>query len=205
LVVGDAGAGRPRGGLAALRRGLQLEEGLAAGGAEVPGPDACGRRAAHDVGYERGDEREKIVVDMTGAYPTGVAERIVRTLIFLKREDRLILVDEVECRDGAEIETRLHVTGSVTVEERMATISTERVLVAVIPLDPECVTLGVGVHEGLELWEEGSPVRREYLRAMTQVREGKGRIRVVIVPYRGDEGELQGVHGRITLQCSNIL
>lgn len=141
------------------------------------------------VEYEQSDNQDRIVIDMTGAYPSGLVERVIRTLLFLKQEERLVLVDEVECQNGTEVETRLHVTGKLTLEEGMARISTGQASVTIVPSNPERVTLKIGIHEGLELREKGAPVQCEYLSALTKVQGGKGKIALVITPYREDGGK----------------
>ncbi len=70
------------------------------GRSQSPGVEYRGRIIEH----HHGDGWERIKIDVTEAYQPQILKRALRTLIFL-RYNGLILIDEIECREGVQVES----------------------------------------------------------------------------------------------------
>ena len=142
------------------------------------------------VEHRQAGNWERVIIDMTHAYPPDVLSNAQRTLYFLKPEG-WVLKDEVTCREGAEVESRLHVAGKVTLLKDGAIVSGEAGSVLITCAEPGVDRILIGVHENLRLghaYYDPSrmplPVPREYLRFLTTVRTGGSKIVLYIIPYR---------------------
>lgn len=67
--------------------------------------------------FKPGEKKDSVVLDLTRAYPSQLADKVMRKLFFLKdRPDGgLILEDEVKTKKKASIESRLQIQGKVRV------------------------------------------------------------------------------------------
>ena len=67
------------------------------------------------VSFEPGIDRDKIVVDLTNAYPSQSIKNITRTLYFVKNriDGQLILEDSVSLNKNSEIGSRIQINGEI--------------------------------------------------------------------------------------------
>lgn len=67
------------------------------------------------VSFESGIDRDKIVVDLTNAYPSQSIKNITRTLYFVKNriDGQLILEDSVSLNKNSEIGSRIQINGEI--------------------------------------------------------------------------------------------
>jgi hypothetical protein len=67
------------------------------------------------VSFDPREDKDTIVIDLTKAYPPGKANKITRTLQFLKdgRDGQLILEDLVSLNTTCKIESRIQINGSI--------------------------------------------------------------------------------------------
>ena len=139
------------------------------------------------VEHRQAGNWERVVIDMAHAYPSDVLSEARRTLYFLKTAG-WILKDEVTCDEGAEVESRLHVAGKVTLVEDGAIVSGESGSLLIACAESGVDRILIGAHEKLRLRATDSgPVRREYLRFLTTARDGNAEIVLCIIPYRTEQ------------------
>jgi len=164
------------------------------GRSQVPGREYEGKI----VEYCRETDWERIVLNLTAAYPSEVLSKAVRTLYFLK-PDGLVLIDEVKCREGAEVELRLHANGDVRLSTCGAVISAEKGSVLVALAEPASGRIQIGAHKGLRI--RGSKTTdAPYISLLTRAVGGHARIQAHIVPCQNDderEAKLQTIKLRL--------
>ena len=67
------------------------------------------------VSFESGIDRDRIVVDLTKAYPSESIKNITRTLYFVKNriDGQLILEDSISLNKNSEIGSRIQINGEI--------------------------------------------------------------------------------------------
>lgn len=151
------------------------------GKSQAPGREYEGKI----VEYHRETDWERIKIDLTKAYPSDVLSEAFRTLLFLKYEG-LVLIDEVKCRKGALVESRLHFRGEANLTSSGVDISSGSVRVLVTPEETSPINIEIGTHKGLKV-RDPQTAGAQYIRLLTRAAEGCGRIQTYIVPHRTED------------------
>jgi len=151
------------------------------GKSQVPGRQYEGRI----IEYHREVEWEKIKVDLTSAYPGELLSEATRTLYFFKLEG-LVVIDEVKCRKGAVVESRLHIRGKPKLTQSGVEITAGNGRILVAPEESLQIKLEIASHKGLKT-RDPELVNAQYIRLLTEATEGYAKIEVYIVPYRAGE------------------
>ena len=150
------------------------------GRSQAPGREYEGRI----VEFARNPSYETVRMDLTRAYPRGVLSEAFRTLIFFKDEG-LVLIDEVKCRKGAVVESRLHFGGRPNMTSSGIELlwGKGRMFVS---CDTHLVDVEIGTHNGVKL-QDSEHADAQYIRLLVKAVEGSATIKAYIVPHRTDD------------------
>ncbi|MEM1569891.1 MAG: heparinase II/III family protein [Candidatus Bathyarchaeia archaeon] len=133
------------------------------------------------VEFKHEDDWELIKLDLTGAYPSDILSKAMRTLVFFKRSG-LVLVDEVACRENALVETRLHFRGDFQQMDHWVDVVAEKGRVRIQP-EGYSIEVAVDHHKGLKT-RDAMLVNAKYIRLIKRAIRGCAEIRVYMIPHR---------------------
>jgi len=135
--------------------------------------------------FIREEDYDLISLDITKAYPPEVLAKAVRKLVFFKYNG-LLLVDEVVCREGALVESRLHFKGSLRqAQQSLIDISEGGGSIQII-LDDPSIDAAVDSHKMLRT-RDTDLINAPYIRLMKRADKGYSKIKAYIVPYRSED------------------
>jgi hypothetical protein len=136
------------------------------------------------ISFDRGKDRDRIILDLTRAYPQEKVEKITRTLEFLKdrRDGGLILEDNVLLKGEGKIESRIQINGSLErTGDKNFVIKGRYGNLFIEIREPVGAVVEIGELKGLE-FHDGSVKDSNFLKIITSGKET--RFYIVFTPFR---------------------
>lgn len=142
------------------------------------------------IAFEKGKDKDKVVLDLTKAYPFGKIENITRTLEFLKdrRDGRLILEDKVLLKTDGIVESRVQLNGDLErIGDKSFILKGRYGNLLIEVKEPVNATVEVGELKGLE-FHDGSIKDFNFLKITASGKDLD--FRIIFTPFR-ERDEIQ--------------
>ncbi len=141
--------------------------------------------------FRPGKDRDYALMDQTNAYP-GKELKSWRRHIILDKPLITVIIDEIECAKGAEIETRFHSTADFNDNGKFAALKSENGMMALIPAVDGDFTIRPGEHAIMMAQKNAKFRTVPYFGTVLKARENRTVIATVILPVE-DENEAESI------------
>jgi len=136
--------------------------------------------------FRPGGKRDYTYMDATNAYPKKEMKGWRRHII-LEKPVITVILDEVESRPGAEIETRFHSDCRTVLRERYALLEGERGTMALIPVTDGDFEIRAGKHPYLPVRKEAKFQWIPYFGTVLTAESGKTDIITLVLPVKDEK------------------
>jgi len=135
--------------------------------------------------FRPGSPRDYILMDATNAYPKKELKGWRRHII-LEKPDVTVVLDEVTCAPGAEIEARFHSEGSLSAKEGYTLITGKKGVMALIPAVDGTFAFRSDRHAYLAVFKQSTFEWIPYTGTVVKASGGKTNLAHVILPAQDD-------------------
>jgi hypothetical protein len=139
------------------------------------------------------------LLDPSGAYPGRELKKWHRHII-LEKPDIAVIVDEVTCAKGAEIEARFHSSASQTLRGQYVTLKGDKGEMTLIPVFEGGFTLREGKHAVMMAQKNAALRWVPYFGAVTRGNGERTVLATVIIPA-GNDSDVQKVVESVKLKA----
>ncbi|MBN1294771.1 MAG: heparinase II/III family protein [Candidatus Latescibacteria bacterium] len=145
--------------------------------------------------FKTGDNRDYALMDQTKAYP-GKELKGWRRHIVLDKPQITLIVDEIECTKGSEIETRFHSTAEYTIEDNYVLLTGDKGTMALVPVETGKFTIRPGKHAIMMAQKNAQFRWAPYFGTVLNARENRTVMATVILPV-ADKDKAKSIAGSV--------